>query len=265
MYESSGKLKREMIHTGSGNIHHESGLFDECLSVQSSDFQGQYCSVFFDLKPVLEPENESISPRVGEPYEYMSNFRMPSASFCLPSTCSARDLRSSIAQLVGYRVIDGKNFSIVTLSNEDFCFTKEKINNKNITSDYSAMMALCEKIFVLFYCDFLLNILTFHSRMAFCLLGFFVLSATVHEFWRENYLQNPVDSKTEKLGIRYLNCFSALSNSRKLLSTRDELDSISCLHGIRFLTTCWIVFQHAFMEIIGRNSYNMKMNINVRL
>ena len=145
MYESSGRLVEELIHTGSGNVHHESGLFDECLSVRSDDidFRGQYCSVFFDLKPTPLNENEMDSNSdVGEPYTYMSNFRMPSISFCLPSTCSARDLRSAVAQLVGHRNIDGTNYKLVTISSEDYCYSQDKINDKDIQADLLAFAVL---------------------------------------------------------------------------------------------------------------------------
>ena len=121
VYESSGRLEQDLLYTGSGSIHHQLGLFDVCLSITDGvSFQGKYCTVFFDLKPA--PFSAS---RESEPYEYMSNFRMPSVSFCIPSTCSARDLRSAVAQLLnGHRVIKGENFSLVAITNENYCYTQ---------------------------------------------------------------------------------------------------------------------------------------------
>ena len=141
VYESSGRLIEDLVYTGSGNIHHESGLFDECLSIQSNDmpFRGQYCTVFFDLKPTKNSISES---KEAEPDDTMTSFRMPSVSFCIPSTCSASDLRSAVAQRVGYRVVNGINHTIVTISSEEYCHTKHKINVNNITTDNVALITL---------------------------------------------------------------------------------------------------------------------------
>lgn len=113
-----------------GSVHHESGLFDECVSIVIEDrlFQGQYCTLFFDLKPVLPNEViQPTNPKEEEPADNMSYFRFPSVSFCIPSTCGARDVRLAVAQLVGYRFFNGKNFSVVTISDENYCYTQEKI------------------------------------------------------------------------------------------------------------------------------------------
>ena len=100
--------------------------------------------------------------------------------------------------------------------------------------------------------------------MVFASLVAVVLIATVHEVWRENYCQQPVDGKREKLGIRFLHCFSALNNGRKLIATEEEVqDGLSCLHGLRVLSTYRIVIQHATMEILGRSSYNRQGVIKV--
>jgi hypothetical protein len=127
---------------GSDNMHHESGLFDECLSVESDrvPFQGQYCTVFFKLKPVKEEETnvnqENISnTSTDEPVENLYTYQKPSVGFCLPSTCSAGDLRSAVAQHVGYRTIKETNFSIVTVANENYCHTQKKIDTSRTTFD----------------------------------------------------------------------------------------------------------------------------------
>ncbi len=130
VYESSGKLEQHLLHTDSGYVHHQLGLFDACLSVQSDDisFIGQYCTVFFDLKPPSQN-------RESEPYDYMSNFRMPSVSFCIPSTCNARDFRSAVAQLLnGHRIVNGRNLSIVAVTNEDYCYNRNKTNDSKFDS-----------------------------------------------------------------------------------------------------------------------------------
>lgn len=149
MYESSGRLVEDLIHIdGSDNVHHESGLFDECLSVQSDGipFQGKYCTVFFGLKLQEKgndvAQSESDHSEEEEINENMSNFQKPSVGFCLPSTCSAGDLRSAVGQLVGSRVVKENNFSIVAISSEKYCYTQEKIHGRNTTFDNPTLIVL---------------------------------------------------------------------------------------------------------------------------
>ena len=93
----------------------------------------------------------------------------------------------------------------------------------------------------------------------FCGLGLLITAATVHEYWEEQ-----LPKKEIRFLIRLLRCFSVIQNCRNLVSTKDDRVSLSWLYGIRVLTTCWVVFQHSFSDMIGRNSYNtetiMKVN-----
>jgi hypothetical protein len=139
----------DLIHIdGSDNVHHESGLFDECLSVQSDgvSFQGKYCTVFFGLKLQEKgndvAQSESDHSEEEEINENMSNFQKPSVGYCLPSTCSAGDLRSAVGQLVGSRVVKENNFSIVAISSEKYCYTQEKIHGRNTTFDNPTLIVL---------------------------------------------------------------------------------------------------------------------------
>jgi hypothetical protein len=154
VYQSSGRLAEHLIHTGSGYVHHDLGFFDECVSIYPSDvpFQGQYCTVFFDLTPVsrrqnYEKQNPAIdqsikSDKEGEPKNHISNFLMPSIGFCLPSTCSARELRYAVAQRIGYRLIENVNFSLVAITNENYCYTNNKLSAHCIKFDNMAIGAL---------------------------------------------------------------------------------------------------------------------------
>jgi hypothetical protein len=97
---------------GDENEHHESGLFDECLTVQSDgvSFQGKYCTVFFGLQAVEDTSNQENNINAEKEKETIYSNQMPSVGFCLPSTCSADDLNSAVAQFLGSRVIKGRNF-----------------------------------------------------------------------------------------------------------------------------------------------------------
>lgn len=123
-------------------MHHESGLFDECLSVQSDEipFQGQYCTVFFGLEPVIE--GQSSAHYSGGAVENFYFYQKPSVGFCLPSTCTVSDLRSAVAQQLGHRVSNGKNFSVVAISSEDYCYTEEEIHSRRTTFDNVTLVFL---------------------------------------------------------------------------------------------------------------------------
>lgn len=135
MYKSSGRLVENLIYIdGDENDHHESGLFDECLSVQSDGvpFQGQYCTVFFGLINVEDAGNREKIFNVQQETDTIYSNVMPSVGFCLPSTCSASDLNSAVEQLLGFRIIRGRNLSVVALANESHCYTEEKVQSSSV-------------------------------------------------------------------------------------------------------------------------------------
>jgi hypothetical protein len=70
-----------------------------------------------------------------EPVENIYYYQKPSVGFCLPSTCSASDLRSAVSQRVGHRTIKERNFSIVAIANENYCYTQQKIDSSRTTFD----------------------------------------------------------------------------------------------------------------------------------
>ena len=129
MYESSGSLTDKVVETASGNVHHDMGMFDECLAAidpnrdSNVTFQSKYCTVFFDdHQQTIGIENNTSTSMEGEPFEFMSNFVKPSAAFCIPSSCSARELRSAVA----YRI---RHLPLISRSSENFCYTKDTIKS----------------------------------------------------------------------------------------------------------------------------------------
>lgn len=90
--------------------------------------------------------------------------------------------------------------------------------------------------------------------------------ATCHEAWRLHYVQKPIDVKTEGLVVRSLFCFSALTNAKTLLNTTvNNQDNISCLNGIRVLTTTWVIMGHIWRWLSTRSNtiYNQNQLYDV--
>ena len=148
MYESSGSLTDKLIETNSGNRHHDMGLFKECLAAVDpvrdkqiiGSFQAKYCTVFFHPKSLINKsssgdagERQEMNSNEGEPLNNTSNFVYPSVAFCIPSTCSAQELRSAVANRVHH-------LSLVSVTSEDFCYTQEKVQTINQTFNYGAIL-----------------------------------------------------------------------------------------------------------------------------
>ncbi|XP_057365085.1 nose resistant to fluoxetine protein 6-like [Daphnia carinata] len=260
MKESSGKVPIGLY--GSGNFHAD-GLFDECLAVRGPNFTGQYCTAYFKAAPVTESDiiyqdmstnlddNEDVEQRSAnlvtllqllgilsssagrvEPKIAQADvlaYAFPSISFCLPSSCSADDLGHAVAELVGSYIIS--NYSLVTVTDEVYCFTDHEDPPSFDGPDITVIVVLS-------------------------LLGLLVVIATAHDAWRM-VLDKPFDSKKDGHVISVLHCFSALTNGRRLLSMKSKASpsNLACVHGIRVLSTCWVVIGHSW--IIGPGSYSM--------
>lgn len=94
-------------------------------------------------------------------------------------------------------------------------------------------------------------------------LGLLIITATLQETVRQYLLGRPIDAKTDALAVRVIHCFSVLSNGRKLLSTKSSAESFSCLHGIRVLSTTWVIMAHTYLIAAQFLPYNLYMVIQV--
>jgi hypothetical protein len=72
------------------------------------------------------------------------------------------------------------------------------------------------------------------------------------------YLNRGLD-KPPKRGIPYqlLASFSLYTNIPRWLSTRPTADDLGCLHGIRFLSTAWVILAHTWFVIIYIPYWNL--------
>lgn len=59
------------------------------------------------------------------------------------------------------------------------------------------------------------------------------------------------------LGFQCLNAFSLYTNIPRWLSTRPTADDLGCLHGIRFLSTAWVILAHTWFVIIYVPYWNL--------
>lgn len=58
------------------------------------------------------------------------------------------------------------------------------------------------------------------------------------------------------LAYQYLMAFSLYTNTKKWMSTRKSADDMGCIHGIRFLSTAWVVLGHTYFAFISGPIWN---------
>jgi len=255
MQESSGKLPDGFVD---GFLSGQAmGLYDECLSVRAhvseAPFQGRYCTVYFATEHVNESDVSAKSPdrhQLGDnwitlldflqtllsgeriaPKEADGHFGLISLArgmgICIPSVCSAADVRQAIAQLVGSFPLPGekgKRSSIVTITDERYCYSDDDPVPSFDGPDIVVIVVLS-------------------------VIGLLVVAATIHEYVRK-YLNQPVDPKSDGIAVRALHCFSALNNSRKLLATTKSSENFGCVNGIRVISTTWVVMGHSYYVLV---------------
>ena len=113
----------------------------------------------------------------------------------------------------------------------------------------------------------MIDLTYFSYRVTLSVLGLLVLLATIHESWRM-YRNVPYDPQTDGKTLSALRCFSFIHNGRKLLSfepSSSSSDNLSCLHGIRVLSTFWVVIGHTWFKGVLTNSLNPKMAVDVTI
>lgn len=66
------------------------------------------------------------------------------------------------------------------------------------------------------------------------------------------YSSNSSGSSRKSTGLQCILAFSAYTNTLKWLSTKGGSDNLGCIHGIRFLSTCWVVLAHTWTTWIDK-------------
>jgi hypothetical protein len=60
-----------------------------------------------------------------------------------------------------------------------------------------------------------------------------------------------------------LTAFSVYSNGKKLLSTKTSGDTLHAIHGMRFITICWVVWGHRYTVDAAVPSINLSTAFDV--
>ena len=142
--ESSGKLADSYL------MNNAMGIFDQCLGIdvntsQVGPFRGKYCSVYFKLEALDGPPasaNWLIDAKESDGYFGLINPLSQGLGMCVPSICSAADVRHAVARLVGKVPLSdpsGNRSSVVTITDERYCYSQDDPPREFDASDIAVL------------------------------------------------------------------------------------------------------------------------------
>ncbi|KAK8406205.1 hypothetical protein O3P69_007137, partial [Scylla paramamosain] len=213
------------------------GLLDECLmaSVNSQDpdahFRGQYCAFSFSMKPKSrrgleegydeeeEEKEEEMGVEVQIPELHVANLKgmlklaLPYnlMATCIPSTCTEEEYMVSL--------VDQLNKTGLELSMLE-CQTKDLPTLRYNAADIIMIITLI-------------------------VMGILVMVGTVADVC----IQISEDQEAAQGPLRYFLVFSFYTNLSKIfrINVNENKEVISCLHGMRVLSMCWVVISHSYL------------------
>ncbi|CAL1275764.1 unnamed protein product [Larinioides sclopetarius] len=208
------------------------GSYDQCVEtvIPNKNVRGQYCTIeawpplppkprFYALNQRLEAFRrfENDTGMMGEFTKYLHLFYMFPfrVGVCVPSSCSASDIYNVSLMVT-------KKFFPVNVT-VPRCETKEATVIENYQIPFFCVIAILTTL---------------------------VIFGTVTDILLNYMKKNPsLEPVTRAYSTQCVLCFSAVSNWKVLMDLKSGSDSLGVLHGIRFLSMCWIIFGHTYYHL----------------
>ncbi|KAJ3658758.1 hypothetical protein Zmor_010479 [Zophobas morio] len=215
MFDSSSKLQAGILD---GNLF-EFGAFQQCLHIYKDSrygpIRGKFCSLKIIpdvqlLKKILEFRNIS-SKRFGKVYQFVSNAAL-AWSVCVPASCNSHDVYKHFSKSI-YPLTEGLNVTI-SFRDEDCVTISDEVPLNRTELLIIVLLALFIAIVVL--CSVI------------------------------DLLYSAPDESNNKL----VDAFSACANSRRIFARGGGNSDLDCLHGIRVLSTCYVVIGHRYLMLM---------------
>jgi len=245
MLDADGKLP-DGIFVGNLNAV---GSWDECLAVkatvdtvdgliplQESTFQGKHCRVSYSLPTVSQSPSfglgdvglEPILPAILDIFGRAVAIPVQaSTGLCIPSSCSAQDLKLSLQ----HQMDKTNNGSVIVSVAESDCYVKDQ------KTDFSAgaivMIVIMGITGILMVLGTFIDVIKDQAKLPDA-----SVSITVDKAFRGR--MSVTLQKT-------LIAFSVWTNGRKILDTSTSGDTLGCLHGLRFLSMTWVILGHQYI------------------
>ena len=230
-----------------GNFH-ITGSYDECLNIEGG--LTQYC-----ILPLLPLVNNI-------PIKFQEIIIITFLTeVCLPRSCNTADLEFLVAELNAHYIASiSDKYSIFYVANSTKCR-----DNKRVSFNTGAIVMVI--ICVLFLLLSLVGTAVDLSIMIFqWLMEKPEFSQTGSDSAEENTplsSQSTATSPNKKKNVdifssfekhlKFITAFSIIKNLGIILSTKQPLNAITCINGIRVISTFWIILGHTFLyfELVG--------------
>ncbi|KAK8767834.1 hypothetical protein V5799_005387 [Amblyomma americanum] len=206
------------------------GNYDECLKIRMVDehtgeenFRGKYCTLKFAAPMPPKPERLNYHQDIfnttleegglledmarGAPYFY---HLAPKLGICIPSACSGQDIESLLN---------------VVLKPMDW-------NATAINCDVDGPITIKKNQLAI--------IIVIGIVIILCVLG------TILTTFRRMCSQDPKNLRPN-LFFDIMKCFSFYDNAQKLFNTKSSQGMLGAIHGIKFLSMCWVVLCHSYI------------------
>ena len=96
------------------------------------------------------------------------------------------------------------------------------------------------------------NSLDTFISVVFIGLAFFLVLGTFIDVLQQIFNDPNQNNKNKSIGLQVILSFSMYTNFKKIISTREGGgDTLSCLHGMRFLSMSWVLLGHSFIFALG--------------
>ncbi|XP_029656584.2 nose resistant to fluoxetine protein 6 [Octopus sinensis] len=248
MLDSFGKFPTGIMQ---GNIHMV-GSYEECRAVKVAipgnytghpalyrPFGPKYCQLIFQVKV------EVMQVLTTAPIQY---------GVCIPDTCSSKDLYLLInngIHLLPFK--STKNYSALA-----YCEAEPSFDGKAIFSIVTCSLFLALLVFATLY-----HVTCYQDQVtqpkpaaSNSTRHGVVINASVDPSDPDTHADDPDQADTVKLLPvvqkepsllgRILKCFSVYHNGSKLLNTDQAEGTLSCIHGVRFLSMAWVLIGHVY-------------------
>ncbi|CAN7994084.1 unnamed protein product [Ixodes hexagonus] len=233
MVDASARPASGLLYGTTGSY----GDYDECMSVRHSaaagGFSGKYCTLFFNLPPgfvskialMMQKQGYYLGRRAPDYFkpDVNSYYKGQRLGLCVPSVCSAQDVRQLIGLVIGSY---GFKYHIAGCDYEDN-------PDRNWSPIRIAMISIIG------------------------VLGLLLLLGTALDLM----LRPGSFARSEESMWKYLLAFSGVENTRKLLNTRFPEGSdnrrLACFAGLKVFSTTWVILGHTYfiVDISALRSY----------
>ncbi|KAF0772178.1 nose resistant to fluoxetine protein 6-like [Aphis craccivora] len=220
MFDASAKF----ISTGwfDGSTYNL-GNFDECVNVEVFErddyIQGQYCLVEIEINPIAHSKFRSRKHDLAfDPNKSMRNKIY--IAYCVPHTCNSGDVSKHMEGIL------------------------REIPQQKITTSVGAVKCQTNTALPWTWGDY-----TFLSIIGFSFI--FIGVSTYYDLFTSmsSFEHFQFSEKSKKHLI--LQSFSLSKNVRKLLTFPKTSDNLECIHGLKFISMCFIIVGHRFMFTLG--------------